>query len=334
MVALAIFTANSFAQVESDIQTATLIHGDQTSVFYGYEASRSAYGEAGDGDVIVLSAGSFNSLNVSKSITIYGRGYATDTESGLKPTKLDLSISAKESTDEQGNQVYVYPTVTLEGLNGSISVSGDSHGAVIHNLVIRKCNGPMGINADSENCLISQCVCTSVNAPSLGRTAKQLNLENSWIGYVSGNGDIKSTITFDHCIIKSFRTPDAIAHYTNSIIYNSLPTYSTSNNNIFVSSTGSTESVDANGNWSGVSNAIVWAEANEDGSYSDTKTFALKYPLKYIGTDGTEVGINGGNAPFDRISPIPRILTADVDIRTSEEGKLNVNFKVEAQTKE
>lgn len=342
MVALAIITANSFAQVQSDIQSATLIHGDQTSVYYGQYAFGSAYSKAEDGDIIVLSAGSFNNANISKSITIYGRGYETDTESGLAPTELSLYIYAKESYDELGNQVYTYPTVTIEGLSGSISVQSDSHGAVLRNLVVRKCKGSIGVYADCENCLISQCVSPSFHVPTSSYKASALNIENSWLSYVRGNEDIKSTINFDHCIIYKFNyhyygnTGDApIANYTNCIFLDTgLPTYSTTANNIFVSSTGSTETIDANGNWRGVSNTLVWAEANENGDYAATKTFALKFPAKYVGTDGTEVGINGGHAPFDRISPIPRILAADVDLRTAEDGKLNVNFKVEAQTKE
>ena len=334
MVALAIITANSFAQVQSDIQSATLIHGDQTSVYYTSNAFTQAYSAAQDGDIIVLSAGSFGSASITKSITIYGRGYETDTESGLAPTYFDLQIHAKESYDELGNQVYTYPTLRVEGLNGNISVYSDSHGAVIRNLVVRKCKGQFSMSADSENCLISQCVCSYFTAPGLGKKASTLNIENSWLNNVGGNADYKNTINFDHCIIYGY-SGDAVAHYTNSIFCrNSLQTYSTSSNNIFVSSTGSTETIDANGNWKGVSNTLVWAEANENGDYAATKTFALKFPAKYVGTDGTEVGINGGHAPFDRISPIPRILAADVDLRTAEDGKLNVNFKVEAQTKE
>ena len=341
MVALAIITANSFAQVQSDIQSATLIHGNQTSVYYTSNAFAQAYSAAQDGDIIVLSAGSFGGANISKSITIYGRGYETDTESGLAPTELSLDIYAKESYDELGNQVYTYPTLTIEGLYGRITVQSNSHGAVIRNLVIRKCKGNFTMSADCENCLISQCVSPGFQVPTAGHKAYALNIENSWLSYVHGNEDIESTINFDHCLIYKFNyhnygKEDApIAHYTNCIFLDtSIPTYSTTANNIFVSSTGSTETIDANGNWRGVSNALVWAEANEDGDYAATKTFALKFPAKYVGTDGTEVGINGGNAPFDRISPIPRILAADVDLRTAEDGKLNVSFKVEAQTKE
>lgn len=344
MVALAIITANSFAQVQSDIQSATLIHGDQTSVYYGANAFYAAYYAAADeGDIIVLSAGSFNnSSDISKSITIYGRGYETDTESGLEPTKLSnpLYIKEKESYDELGNQMYVYPTVTIEGIYGTINVYPNAHETTIKNLTIRKCKGAFELSAMSENCLISQCVFTDFRLSYQSATKQtSLTIENSWLASIVGSERVDNTILIDHCIIRSFNQNlynyRLAAHYTNNIIYPAnLATSSTTTNNIFVTSSGSTETVDANGNWHGVSNTLVWADANENGDYAATKTFALKFPAKYVGTDGTQVGINGGNAPFDRISPIPRILAADVDLRTAEDGKLNVSFKVEAQTKE
>jgi len=93
--------------------------------------------------------------------------------------------------------------------------------------------------------------------------------------------------------------------------------------------------VTGEGNWTNVSDTGLWEVDGETGSkYGATKTFALKFPKKYIGSDGTQVGLLGGNAPFDRISPIPRILESNIDINATEDGKLNVSLKVEAQTKE
>lgn len=79
--------------------------------------------------------------------------------------------------------------------------------------------------------------------------------------------------------------------------------------------------------------AGIYAAEGEDGSYSDNKDFALKYPKVYVETDGTEVGINGGNG-FSRVSPLPRITSSEIDTRSSADGKINVSITVEAQTKE
>lgn len=357
MVALAIITANSFAQVQSDIQSATLIHGDKTSVYYGNGAFMSAYDNAADeGDIIVLSAGSFNNTrDITKSISIYGSGYEKDPVSGTEPTYISqIRISDKSVYDEEGNLYYVYPTVYIEGMQVGNDYSTnttlasfwvyDSKGdAILKNMIVRKCKilGNIVLNAPTESCLFTQSAigvlgCWKRDGHSyfgnyLSGLHSQLNVENCWV-YEATGGSIKCTIIYDHCIIRDVYSN--YAHYANNIIYDVLPDFCTATNNIF-----STQSIGTNvtgvENWTNVADGGIWVEEGETGkNYDATKTFALKFPAKYVGTDGTQVGINGGNAPFDRISPIPRILDADVDIRTAADGKLNVNFKVEAQTKE
>ena len=353
MVALAIITANSFAQVQSDIRTATLIHGDQTKVYYGVDAFKSAYQDAAEeGDVIVLSSGTFNQAgDITKSITIYGAGYETDPISGTEPTSIpSINIADKAAYDQEGNLYYVYPTVHLEGIhisNESLTIYNlafyvkSSHGdATLENLVVRKCKilGNIALNPSTKNCLFSQCAIGNLGAYGTGRfdnglysSHSQLNIENCWVYYAAGS-HLTSTINYDHCIIRDVY--GGYANYTNSIIYSTLPENCTAQNNIFATTSIGTN-VTGTGNWTGAADAGIWEVEGETGrSYAATKTFSLKFPAKYVGTDGTEVGINGGHAPFDRISPIPRILAADVDLRTAEDGKLNVNFKVEAQTKE
>lgn len=358
MVALAIITANSFAQVQSDIQSATLIHGDQTKVYYGASAFNSAYKDAAEeGDIIVLSSGTFNRTDdITKSITIYGAGYETDPVSGAEPTSIPFfSIADKAAYDQEGNLYYVYPTVRIEGIhisNESLSVydlafnvKASQGDAILENLVVRKCKilGHIALTPSTKNCLFSQCAIGVLGHygyigsvyrfdESMSGLHSQLNVENCWVYYATG-GSIDCTINYDHCIIRDVYSW-GYANYTNSIIYHNLPENCTAQNNIFATTSIGTN-VTGTGNWTGVADAGIWEVDGETGrSYDATKTFALRFPAKYVGTDGTEVGINGGNAPFDRISPIPRILEADVDIRTAEDGKLNVNFKVEAQTKE
>ena len=358
MVALAIITANSFAQVQSDIRTATLIHGNQTKVYYGVGAFKSAYEDAAEeGDVIVLSSGTFNTAgDITKSITIYGAGYETDPVSDAEPTSIpSITIADKETYDTEGNLYYVYPTVRIEGIHISnegltiydlaFHVKASQGDAILENMVVRKCKilGHIALTPPTENCLFSQCAIGILGHygytgssyrfdEGMSGLHSQLNVENCWV-YQATGGSIDCTINYGHCIIRDVNS-SGYANYTNSIIYHNLPENCTAQNNIFATTSMGTN-VTGTENWTGVADAGIWEVDGETGkSYGATKTFALKFPAKYIGTDGTEVGINGGHAPFDRISPIPRILAADVDLRTAEDGKLNVSFKVEAQTKE
>lgn len=123
--------------------------------------------------------------------------------------------------------------------------------------------------------------------------------------------------------------------YTNSILYGPLSSGSTSKNNIFVGQSSSIGTgVQGSNNWTNIANAGVYAADGEDGTYAEDKTFELKYPKKYVGTDGTEIGLHGGNYPWNKIPCTPRIMESDIDTKTSADGKLKVSIKVEAQTKD
>ena len=334
LVAFVCATA-TFAAVESDIRTATLIHGNKTTIYYGYDAFQSANAVATDGDVIVLSSGEFRGATITKSISVYGAGYETDTISGAAPTSVsDIQICSHEEYDDYGEKVELFPTIYLEGINlryfnGSYYIGGSfefkSSNAVLENFVVRKCMFPRIRFPRSRNCKVSQCVITS--DLSFNELQEQMNVENCWI-YIPYGGDLSSTITYDHCIIKSVYS--GYAHYTNSIILSSLPENCTAHNNIFTGAVGS--NVTGTGNWTNVNLDGIFTNASAE--YTPTNNFTLCFPKKFVGTDGTEVGINGGVAPFDRISPIPRILSSNIDLRTSDEGKLNVSIQVEAQTQE
>ena len=80
--------------------------------------------------------------------------------------------------------------------------------------------------------------------------------------------------------------------------------------------------------------AAVFEAVGEDGTYAANKTFALKYPDKYLGEDGSQIGLYGGLYPWNKIPSTPRIIASEIDAKTSAEGKLKVNITVEAQTKE
>ena len=360
LVALVCATAMS-AQMQSDIRTATLIHGDKTSVFYGQGAFASAYNASADGDVIVLSSGYFDqSEQIRKSLTIYGAGYETDTISGAAPTHISkIMINYNEDYDDYGEKVKTYPTVRLEGLlldnsagtgwnadhQPSLTIWGG--GNALENLVVRKCKiHRVGITPASKNCKFSQCVIEMIGHTEnssvwgysfyygLNQEHQNLNFENCWINEAEG-GSLSSTINYDHCIISSLRNSGYgnYAHFTNNILNGTLLENCTAHNCIFTtSSTGN--NVTTEGCWTEAEIAAIFTDASQGFAYSATNDFKLRFPKKYVGTDGTEVGINGGNAPFDRISPIPRILSSDIDIRTTNEGKLKVNLKVQAQTKE
>ena len=64
------------------------------------------------------------------------------------------------------------------------------------------------------------------------------------------------------------------------------------------------------------------------------KDFALKYPKKHTGNDGTEIGLHGGTYAWNKIPLIPRITSYELDTSNAANGTIKVSIKAEAQTKE
>ena len=356
----AMISTIAFGQVQSDIRTATLVHGDKTTVYYGVDALIQAYKDAAEeGDVIVLSSGYFNKINIQKSISIYGVGYETDTISGLAPTQINqLAISPNTSTDENGTSTDSYPIVHLEGLylkatdtNGSadsgLRIQPSDNNGILTDFTMKKCriNGNFPIQTATKNCSIRQCVLKNIQGEFVSVTSgyggsyyknnlpegqQQLNIENCWIDKATGTIETDNNILYNHCIIRDVST--GIAHYNNCILKDFLPDNCTANYNIFTTKTiGS--NITGIENYVDVPVELIFADPNENGSYSATAKFDILDADLRKGTDGTEIGINGGLYPFDRIPSTPRILESNIDLETTSDGKLNVSLKVQAQSK-
>lgn len=66
------------------------------------------------------------------------------------------------------------------------------------------------------------------------------------------------------------------------------------------------------------------------GTYSDTETFELTdaAKAKYLGDDGTQVGIHGGSVPYTPITMKPKITKCNVASKSTADGKLSVDIEV------
>ena len=323
-------------------QTATLIHGNKTSVFYGMNAFVSAHDAAADSaDVIILSPGIFNQTTVKKSISIYGAGMEDDAETGGKKTSFndDFWISPVEKYNEFGDKYMKHQNgVHIEGIDFSDHDIKVVEGAPIYDLEVVKCGGiyTMVMSAPSVNTLIRQCRTSWITGRD--KSHENFRVYNCYVNYYLYGMLLTNTVFVDHCMIGKQGTtyqPSSIAYYTNNIIYDRIEAQSTAYNNIFAgSSSGILTPNTSEGNWFSVPDEGIYAVEGEDGSYSPTKTYEIKYPARYVGTDGTVVGLQGGKYPWNIIPSTPRILSSNIDTTTSADGKLKVNITVEAQTKE
>ena len=74
---------------------ATLTHNDSVRAFYGMNALQQAHAAAVDGDVINLSSGAFNAVNITKAVTIRGQGMFNDDSIGLIRTRIINSFTVE-----------------------------------------------------------------------------------------------------------------------------------------------------------------------------------------------------------------------------------------------
>ena len=336
-LALSAVMLSAGAQI-TERRMATLVEADGTEVFYGEDAAKNAYAAAKDGATIILSEGKFNDLTIKgKTVKVYGAGMNDAEESGALKTKIGIYIRADKFYDDAGKEYYAYPEdLYFEGLYMiRCYVYENKEGAILNGLSINKCQIE-GVSTYELFQVYPKVAGMVVSQSKIGNVhfSEKENdalFRNCWINAVETGTDLKSKIVIDHCILwRSYS--NTIAYYTNNIIlHDNIPADAMAYNNIIVDKNGISENATGNGNWFGIGTVGIFAEEGEDGSYAPGKKFTLKYPKTYVGTDGTEVGINGGVTPWNPVSSLPRIVSSKIDNRAAEDGKINVSIKVEAQ---
>lgn len=323
-----VMSVTAFAQ-----QLATLNHNDSITVYYGMNALQQAHASAVNGDIITLSSGIFNSVNITKAVTIRGAGAWVDTN-GNSNTVLygDFSLDIQEDTSNN---------LVIEGISVMSTLTYNE----VHNPYFFKCafnqfesasysNIHMQ-NAEFNNCIVGEWRnykgTNSSNWPAFGT-----QFINSVVLYQFENG---YPGTFDHCIVNQDPSTASSKLFQNSILYfNWLssypPTYSIGAFNCMYINIGNYGYCNL---FKNIANHVQWninnissVFKNFDGTYSSTTTFALQDSIaaNYLGTDGTQIGIYGGLHPFSPKVTSPVIKRINVAQRNNSEGKLEVNIEM------
>lgn len=298
---------------QNESQTALLQDGDSMQVFYGAGALSSAYAAANAGSTITLSEGFFNypGLYLTKAVNIIGSGSdKTTIYSGL-------NYWPDESAPIQN--------VLLEG----VRVSGDIQSRYTSGLTVSKCRfGVFRVFDGCENITILQSQFATVDGSSYVQNMAVLNcILTTKIIYSNES----AALLFDHCIL----IPTGYCWDQNKAIYQNCIAAAGCNTNF---ATGSTvrycicQFADADkyikeGNWFGVDPTNLFSDGTGF-DYSDERTYTLSNPETYVGSDGTQVGIHGGQYPWNMTPSTPVVTNLQLQVNGAT---LNVTYDAEVR---
>ena len=337
---LSLSAASVFAQSSL---IATLSHEGEITAFYGADALKEAHEAAAHGDVITLSSGTFYSTGIYKAITLRGAGIQVDTKNNILPTIIsgDFIIHLSDTLTER---------MTIESIYNSNIIT---LGGTLKNARFIKCRlGELRCQNETNgymvNCSFIHCkVASKIKFTNNGTICSFINCYLNQPQYLSSSSG--GSINFQNCIVQSgygsyydrgFAFFDC---YGGMFFYNSIligNDYSTNSSVLSSSSVAyncvamnTLNSKDCFGNIPNTTNSMSsYAEVFNDftGTYNDDITFELtdEAKAKFLGTDGTQVGIYGGNFPYDPTTTNPHITKCNVAAKSTADGKLSVDIEV------
>ena len=314
---------------------ATLNHEGNISVFYGGYALQQAHNAAQHGDAITLSSGTFMSTNITKAITLRGAGMDVDTLNNVKPTVIsgDFTIQIADSVSQK---------LMMEGLFSNFTITVKNTVRDARFIKSRFYNFKLDSNSSTKgylkNCSFLHCKIT--NGMYFSSNGSDCSFVNS---YVRLNNGSKSSLQLTNCIVRldsdgynlsfnmqacSFINCIIVGH--NSKYYDYLPNNASAYNCVAVNCNGNNcfKDIPNSSNQHSTYEALF---KEYKGTYNEgVTTFELtdEAKTKFLGTDKTQVGIYGGNLPYDPITTNPRITKCNVAAKSTADGKLSVDIEV------
>lgn len=306
-----------FAQGTSLI--ATLEHGGTLTTYYGADALKEANEAAEDGDYILLSAGTFNAVDLSKNITVRGAGMQRGAEDVQELTTLsgDFTVTTTKRQD------YYF---TLEGVNcrNNVTLKGIQKEVYFTkccftNVVINE-----SLTPQFTHCYIKQIMSDGSNANNQHTTIRNSVAINAFTG--------SGYFTFEHSVVSPYWQTDLPnSSLKNCIVFPESYGYRvlhSSSSAYSCVAVGSSDFLNGAGTYQSQVGEVF--ETYNGGDISETETFRLTdyAQANYLGNDGTQVGIYGGAMPFSPIPSGTRVKKMTLDSE-QKDGKLNVTVEVE-----
>ncbi|MBP5562177.1 MAG: hypothetical protein J6X70_10350 [Muribaculaceae bacterium] len=323
------------AAIHAQSPTATLSHDGTVKCFYGKEAFVNAVAASADGDRITLSSGLFTGTTIDKSITVKGAGMQPDTINSVEPTVIssDVIIGVPNVTVEA---LYMNSRLTINHVDNvkivkSTVISDVKHSSTGETLPIRHyivgCRFKSTVRADVDsldlyidNSYIGGCLYNRTGGNSNPK-ANHIEARNSIITVGGITPTLTNNSTFTNCILKMSST-DTKMPSSNNVYYCVGLT-----DGMFSSVIGSGIA----GNTNSYSDYATMFKTFT-GTYDENETFELTDAAKttYLGDDGTQVGLYGGNMPYNPKPHNPIITNFKVGEKSTPAGKLSVDIEVKA----
>jgi hypothetical protein len=333
LVAAMVCATASYAQTS----VATLNHENSITVFNGPTAFAEAMNAAVDGDMITLSSGTFAATDITKAVTLRGAGIREDAITGQYITQISNNFALNVSTVEQ--------KLSVEGIifTGTITKKSPS----IPNATFNKCQFSKitcsGYTTHkAENWTFTNCNITGSIWMPQGSTASFVNCRvfNPETSQADSN---PATLDFVNCIVvdnsvSGFQGSPALerSKFSNCFIFKTstntsskaLPASNEAHNCVGYDALGTAPIF---GNINKATNTeLTTDEYNalfKEGTFYELTDEAK---AKYIGNDGTEVGLYGGVLPYTTRIMNPQITKCNVAKKTTTDGKLSVDLEVKA----
>lgn len=327
----------NFAKAQSSL-IATLSHDDNVKVFYGTDALSQAHAAATSGDVITLSSGTFTATGITKAITLRGAGMAMDSLNNMNHTIItgDFKCTISDTTTN----------LKMEGIYHNGSFKYDK----IRRAQFLKCRFKIITYNSSQTSQLRDCV--FLNCRIAEMLGVPVRTESDFLGnmfynsiiedFGPGSGNKKSSI-FDNCIIIINNTNGASSYlgmstFKNCIFIHNRDTNYLEPGAIAYNCIAVGRDTDIFKNTPNTTNKVVPLLSDVFLTYNsvssiannDNETFELTEDAKtkYLGVDGTEVGIYGGTFPYTTVLETPKIKKCNVAAKSTADGKLSVDIEV------
>lgn len=321
----------TFAGFASQL-TATLQSGDKVTPFYGADSFKDAFAAAVDGDVITLSVGKFNVVEVNKAVSIIG-AYAFSEDASKMTEFATLTVSADN--------------VTLEGIRftTSLTIKGAD------NLSVNRCFIAKSIDESKDdehkyhnNTIMTDCLIQEYEAMSLSTNTV---LRNCGINCFTDANESTDLALIENCNVALFckyvsgiyyRQPYAIYKSCMLGLYDytskghTLNLYSPSefkNNYFYESYYENYSSLGTSERWNVKFNSC----SNSDNIFNwiNKKKSEVEVPHYNSKASTTYNGKTYGPIDSKSYPSIPSITAAAIDSKTDADGLLHVKITATAR---